>query len=81
VNILDPNDPDDRIKILGYLLDDEIEELGIEIALELLYEHRKNMNSLTTISSTCSEEELNFLLTNFHFSQQVLFDFYEVNES
>jgi hypothetical protein len=81
LNILDPNDPEDRMKIAGYLIDDEIDILGVEEALTILYEHRKNMSSQKTISLTCSQEELDFLLTEFHFSQQVLFDFYEVNES
>jgi hypothetical protein len=79
---LDPNNPEDYRVIINYLLEEELEEWDLEEVLVLLQNSKlQNDSGKTTRFDVGSEEELNYLLTNFHFSQQIIFDFYEINES
>lgn len=81
MNYLDPNDPQDRYVILNYLIEEELETLDLEEILVILHNLNNQSDSLSTTSDVRSEEELNHLLTNFHFTQQIIFDYYDIVES
>jgi len=81
LNFLDPNDPDDRVIILEDLIENKIQEIGIEEVFNLLYKPNHSSESLTTSSMIGSKEEIDFIITTFNFTQQIIFDFYEFKES
>lgn len=81
MNFLDPNDPNDRVIILEDLIENKIKEIGIEEVFILLYKPNQSSESLTTSSMIGSKEEIDFIITTFNFTQQIIFDFYEFKES
>lgn len=63
------------------LIDEKMEELGVEEVFSLLMEPQPavKFSFLRELSEVGSTEELNLMLTDFHFSQQVIFDFYDID--
>jgi len=81
LGLLSPDDPENAKVALRYQIEEEIEDLDLEEVLDLILEHKKNISSFSAMSFIGSEEEIDFILTNFNFTQQVIFDYYEFKES
>lgn len=81
MGLLSPDDPENAKVALRYQIEEEIEDLDLEEVLDLILEHKKNISSFSAMSFIGSEEEIDFILTNFNFTQQVIFDYYEFKES
>jgi len=81
LGLLSPDDPENAKVALRYQIEEEIDDLDLEEVLDLILEHKKNISSFSAMSFIGSEEEIDFILTNFNFTQQVIFDYYEFKES
>lgn len=81
MGLLSPDDPENAKVALRYQIEEEIDDLDLEEVLDLILEHKKNISSFSAMSFIGSEEEIDFILTNFNFTQQVIFDYYEFKES
>jgi hypothetical protein len=62
------------------LIENKMEELGTVQVFSLLYEPQSevHLSFLRELTEIGSSEEIDQLLTDFHFSQQVIFDYYEI---